>query len=85
VQTKASNIGAALMRIENDYLEMPDLELTVEEAAKLWNMDPLKCLTLLEVLVDGGFLARSDAGGYMRADVGDFAVLARPMRAARPN
>lgn len=60
------NLEAALLRIQTDYLDMPDLHLTVAEAGSLWNIEPLKGFVLLELLVETGFLIRSRHGGYMR-------------------
>ena len=66
VQSKAAAIEAALVRIQHDYLEMPDLELTLDEAVRLWNIEPVRCLALLEFLAIEGFLTHSRRGGYKR-------------------
>ncbi len=55
-----------LQRIRGEYLEMPGLRLTAEQATRLWSLDFDTCLSLLEALVDSRFLARTDDGQYCR-------------------
>ncbi len=55
-----------LMRAE--YIEMPGLHLTRKQAQRLWNLDPLTCGALLNALVGVGFLRRTDADAFVRAD-----------------
>ena len=56
--------------IRSEYLEMPGLHLTSRQAQRLWNLDPVTCEALLTALVDTGFLRRTPAGVYARADCG---------------
>jgi hypothetical protein len=53
-------------RICGEYLEMPGLVLTREQAQRLWGLDAPTCLQLLEGLVDLGFLMRRPNGRYRR-------------------
>ncbi len=55
-----------LQRIRGEYLEMPGLRLTAEQARRLWSLDLGTCTSLLEALVDAQFLARSRDGKYFR-------------------
>ncbi len=55
-----------LQRIRGEYLEMPGLRLTAEQATRLWSLDLGTCMTLLDALVDSKFLARTSDGQYMR-------------------
>lgn len=54
-------------RIKNEYLEMPGLILTLPQAARLWDVDPLSCTCALDRLVGSGFLRR-DGAAYLGAD-----------------
>ncbi len=55
-----------LQRIRGEYLEMPGLRLTAEQARRLWSLDLGTCTSLLEALVDAKFLARTGDGKYFR-------------------
>jgi DNA-binding IclR family transcriptional regulator len=86
VQPTASSIQRALFRIQNDYLDIPELDLTLDEAAALWELEPSKCLTLLEVLVGVGFLARSPTGRFGRpARSDELAAIMRETAHGRPS
>jgi hypothetical protein len=54
----------ALIRME--YLEMPDLKLTLRQAARLWDAPAEPCEAALDVLVLSGFLARTKDGSFLR-------------------
>jgi hypothetical protein len=58
----------ALVRAE--YLEIPGLHLTRDQVRRLWSLDDVTCDSLLRTLVDVGFLRQTEAGAYVRADVG---------------
>lgn len=45
-----------LNRVRADFVEMPGLELTVTQAVRLWNMGADDCRSVLDALVDAGFL-----------------------------
>ena len=85
MRSPSRDIEAALFRIQTDYLEMPDLHLTLEEAGSLWNLEPMKCFALLELLVDTGFLTRSCHGGYMRPCAVEIRTKAEYAEAGKPN
>lgn len=57
------------LRARAEYVEMPGLHLTVAQAARLFDLDRAICATVLETLVDNGFLRRSGLS-YVRADSG---------------
>ena len=58
-----------LVRIHSEYLEMPGLQLTLAQAARLWNVDPVRTAQVLETLIDASFLRRA-GNRYVRADCG---------------
>lgn len=55
-----------LQRIYSEFLEMPGLRLTCEQAQRLWALDARTCRELLELLVDAKFLCRGAQGAYSR-------------------
>jgi len=77
-----------LRKVWREFVEMPGLRLTLEQAQRLWTVDADTCAPLLESLVDLELLARTADGKYARpADAGRIAAvrLARATgRAARP-
>jgi len=56
---------ARLVRAE--YLEVPGLELTREQAQRLWGLDRTACDQLLAALVDSRFLRRTRHNRYVLA------------------
>ena len=59
--------SAILHRIQGEYREMPGLNLTLEQGARLWAMPPTEVLDMLDRLVELGVLRRNPAGKYIRA------------------
>jgi hypothetical protein len=57
-------------RVRAEYLEMPGLNLTREQARCLWALDAETCDQLLDYLVESGFLLRTRHDSYVRADAG---------------
>lgn len=56
--------------IRAEYLEMPGLHLTMEQAERLWGLDASTCKALFNTLLDAQFLVRTEAGGYTRTAAG---------------
>jgi hypothetical protein len=52
-------------RAEAEYLEMPGLKLTAQQASRLWHLDAAASATLLESMVDAGVLSRAKDGAYV--------------------
>ena len=63
-----------LRKIWNEYVEMPGLRLTRDQAARLWAVDADTCTALLETLVDLKFLGRALDGQYVRLTEGNDAA-----------
>ena len=55
-----------LQRVYSEFLEMPGLRLTCQQAQRLWGLDEHSCMALLEFLVDAKFLCRPAHGAYSR-------------------
>ena len=70
-----------IRRISCEYLEMPGLRLTSEQAQRLWGLDRESCSEILTELVATNFLARTADGRYARASEG--IVRFPPVRMAR--
>jgi hypothetical protein len=70
-----------IRRISCEYLEMPGLRLTSEQAQRLWGLDRQSCSEILAELVATSFLTRTPDGRYARATEG--IVRFPPVRMAR--
>jgi hypothetical protein len=55
-----------IARVRGEYLEMPGLRLTLEQARRLWGLDSQSCRSVLGTLIENGFLARDTDGRYAR-------------------
>jgi hypothetical protein len=53
--------------VRGEYLEMPGLRLTKQQARRLWALDADTCDALLSTLEGSGFLRRTREGKYMLA------------------
>lgn len=53
-------------RVRGEFLEMPGLRLTPQQASRLWAIDRATSERLLAALTASGFLARTREGAYLR-------------------
>ena len=67
---RTSKEDCLLRRVRGEYREMPGMRLTLDQAAKLWDLDRQTCLGLLDTLVASHFLAVDDSGRYRKAHAG---------------
>lgn len=58
---------ALVDRVRGEFLEMPDLQLTMDEAARLWGLDPVACRQVIDALVSSSFLRWTPQGRIIRA------------------
>lgn len=49
-------------RIRGEFLEMPGLQLSVAQAARLWGLDAAACRQVIDALVDAAVLRWTPAG-----------------------
>jgi hypothetical protein len=56
-----------LERIEREYEEQPGLNLTSEQARRLWGLDGATCRAVLSALEDAHVLRRTHEGRFVRA------------------
>jgi hypothetical protein len=61
-----AEVQNALLRIQTEYVEMPDLKLTARQAQRLWNLSRDVWETALAVLIGKQFLAQTRDGAYVR-------------------
>jgi hypothetical protein len=59
---------AVAQRVRGEYLEMPGLRLTPEQARRLWRMNAHDCDRVLGALVSERFLARTRDGAFVRLE-----------------
>jgi hypothetical protein len=59
-----------LQRICSEYVEMPGLRLTRQQAQRLWGLDEATCAEALEFLVAAKFLVRVGRDTYARLSEG---------------
>jgi hypothetical protein len=57
-----------LERIRGEFREMPGLTLTLRQASRLWNLDPVTCDVALRILVEERFLAHTRRDAFRRAE-----------------
>lgn len=53
-------------RVRGEFNEMPGLQLTEEQAARLWGVERSACRRIVETLVDEDFLRRTSSGRIAR-------------------
>ena len=70
-----------LQRIKSEYIEMPGLTLRPGQVQRLCGVDGASCETVLEALVESGFLSKRSDGAYRRYRNPDIARV-RPAKAA---
>ena len=61
------NAPALVERVRGEFLEMPDLQLTMAQAARLWGLDSAACRQVIDALVESAFLRWTAGGKIIRA------------------
>jgi hypothetical protein len=56
-------------RIRSEFNEMPGLQLTPAQAARLWGLDSHSCGHVINALVETSFLRWTPRGTVMRVDI----------------
>jgi DNA-binding IclR family transcriptional regulator len=80
-----TEIREALHRIRMEYVEMPEMKLTLAQMRRLLNLPLEPCEIALATLVDTGFLVQRPDGAFVRgpaltsAALGQLETLARTM------
>jgi hypothetical protein len=55
-------------RVRGEFNEMPGLQLTIPQAARLWGMEHSACRRVIDALVDAAFLRWTAAGTVVRTE-----------------
>ncbi len=63
----ADAFAYALQRAQAEFMEMPGLQLTEAQAARLWSFDSALCSAVLTRLVESRFLIRTRNASFSRA------------------
>jgi hypothetical protein len=61
-------VQEVVRRIRGEFLEMPGLRLTSDQARRLWRLDETACQAILGALVDARFLSKTRDGAFVRDD-----------------
>jgi hypothetical protein len=51
-----------------EYEDLPTLSVTFPQAMRLWGLDEVTCRSVLDSFIESGYLMRTHAGQYRRAD-----------------
>jgi len=62
------DIEHVVRRIKAEFLEMPGLRLTVQQASRLWGLERALCESVIDALVGAAFLRRTQTGAITRND-----------------
>ena len=54
-------------RVRGEFIEMPGLQLTIAQAARLWGLDLAASRNVVDVLVESAFLRWTAGGKIVRA------------------
>jgi hypothetical protein len=63
----SADFAPVARRVRSEYMEMPGLKLTEDQARRLWGLDEPTCAALLASLVETGFLIRTRDGKFLRS------------------
>jgi hypothetical protein len=67
VEKLSEGFDVALRRAQAEFMEMPGLQLTEAQAARLWAFDSVLCSAVLSELVASQFLVRTRRNLFARA------------------
>ena len=68
MRDQGSGLQDVVRRIRGEFLEMPGLRLTVQQARRLWLLDEGSCEAVLSALVKARFLVRTRDGAFVLHD-----------------
>jgi hypothetical protein len=62
----APRILETLVRMQTEWIEMPQLKITRRQAQRLWSLSSEDCETAFATLIRNGFLVQAPDGAYVR-------------------
>jgi hypothetical protein len=66
--TNVMHARALVDRVRGEFNEMPGLQLTIPQAARLLGIEHDKCRDVIETLVASSFLRKTSAGTVVRTE-----------------
>jgi hypothetical protein len=69
--THSAELEEQLLRVRQEYLDTPNLRLTPSGAQRLFELQPLPCMAILEMLLGENFLWRTSDGLFVRSSKRD--------------
>jgi hypothetical protein len=57
-----------ISRVRSEFLEMPGLQLTLPQAARLWGLEQHACRRIIDALVTASFLRWTPRGTVVRTE-----------------
>jgi hypothetical protein len=67
VSARTIALEDAIRRVRAEFVEMPGMQLTPAQAARLWHFEPEFCDAVLTALVDTKFLVKTRREKFARA------------------
>ena len=65
---RSDDLGRLVERVRGEFNEMPGMQLTEAQAARLWGLELTACRGVVELLVGTEFLRRTPSGRIARAE-----------------
>ena len=62
------DVDRVARRVRQEFLEMPGLRLTPQQASRLWGLEGDTCRAVIEVLVASAFLRWTTSGAVTRLE-----------------
>ena len=63
----SSELARQLRRIREEYEDVPHLRLTPSGVQRVFGLPPLRCVEILEALLEENFLCRTRDGMFVRS------------------
>jgi len=60
-------VPSLVERIRGEFREMPGLQLTLDQAQRLFDLDPAACRHVIDTLVEASFLRWTASGTIVQA------------------
>lgn len=60
-------LAEVMRRARVEFVEMPGMQLTPAQAARMWHVEPELCAAAFSALVDARFLVKTRKGKFARA------------------
>jgi hypothetical protein len=60
-------VSALVERIRGEFREMPGLQLTLDQAQRLFGLDKAACRHVIDTLVEASFLRWTESGTIVQA------------------